>query len=77
MRLAVVLIPWSAFMLFAAGPMVLQSVLQLERFPDTYNAGYFIVKMAVGLARCWCFSGCGRCLSRSPAREPLMETAGA
>jgi len=45
-----VLIPWSAFMLFAAGPMVLQSVLQLERFPDTYNAGYFIVKMAVGLA---------------------------
>jgi hypothetical protein len=25
-------------------------VLQLERFPDTYNAGYFIVKSAVGLA---------------------------
>jgi TRAP-type mannitol/chloroaromatic compound transport system permease small subunit len=45
-----VLLPWSAFMLFAAGPMVLQSVLQLERFPDTYNAGYFIVKSAVALA---------------------------
>jgi TRAP-type mannitol/chloroaromatic compound transport system permease small subunit len=45
-----VLVPWSAFMLFAAGPMLLQSVLQLERFPDTYNAGYFIVKIAVGLA---------------------------
>lgn len=45
-----VLVPWSAFMLFAAGPMLLQSVLQLERFPDTYNAGYFIVKVAVGLA---------------------------
>jgi len=45
-----VLLPWSAFMLFAAGPMVMQSVLQLERFPDTYNAGYFIVKSAVGLA---------------------------
>src|SRR5262249_34084009 len=39
-----VLLPWSTFMLFAAGPMVVQSVLQLERFPDTYNAGYFIVK---------------------------------
>jgi TRAP-type mannitol/chloroaromatic compound transport system permease small subunit len=36
-------------MLFAAWPMVLQSVLQLERFPDTYNAGYFIVKLAVAL----------------------------
>jgi len=45
-----ILVPWSAFMLFAAGPMLLQSVLQLERFPDTYNAGYFIVKSAVGLA---------------------------
>ena len=45
-----ILVPWSAFMLFAAGPMVLQSVMQLERFPDTYNAGYFIVKSAVALA---------------------------
>jgi TRAP-type mannitol/chloroaromatic compound transport system permease small subunit len=45
-----ILVPWSAFMLFAAGTMLLQSVLQLERFPDTYNAGYFIVKSAVGLA---------------------------
>lgn len=45
-----ILVPWSAFMLFAAGPMLVQSVMQLERFPDTYNAGYSIVKSAVGLA---------------------------
>jgi len=45
-----VLVPWAAFMLYAAGPMVLQSVLQMERFPETYNPGYFIIKAAVALA---------------------------
>jgi len=45
-----VLVPWAVFMLYAAGPMLSQSVLQLERFPDTYNFGYFIIKAAVGLA---------------------------
>jgi TRAP-type mannitol/chloroaromatic compound transport system permease small subunit len=43
-----VLVPWSLFMLYATAPMLWQSVSQLERFPETYNAGYFIVKAAVG-----------------------------
>lgn len=43
-----VLVPWSVFMLYAVAPMLWQSVLQLEHFPETYNPGYFIVKAAVG-----------------------------
>ena len=45
----VVLVPWSAFVFYAAAPMVWQSVLQMERFPDTYNPGYFVIKAAVAL----------------------------
>jgi TRAP-type C4-dicarboxylate transport system permease small subunit len=45
----VVLAPWSLFILYSAWPIVKQSVLQLEAFPDTYNPGYFIVKIAVSL----------------------------
>jgi len=44
-----VLLPWSAFVLCTVAPMVWQSVAQLERFPETFNPGYFIVKAAVGL----------------------------
>ena len=46
---AAVLVPWSGFMLYAVAPIVWQSVLQLERFPETYNPGYFILKLAVAL----------------------------
>lgn len=44
-----VLLPWSAFILYAATPAVWQSVLQLESFPETYNPGYFLVKVAAWL----------------------------
>ena len=44
-----VLVPWSAFVLYTVAPMIWQSVAQLERFPETFNPGYFIVKAAVGL----------------------------
>jgi len=45
----VVLVPWSLFVLYAAWPIVLQSVQQLEAFPETFNPGYFVVKLAVAL----------------------------
>jgi TRAP-type mannitol/chloroaromatic compound transport system permease small subunit len=45
----VVLVPWSLFVLYAAWPIVAQSVRQLEAFPETFNPGYFIVKLAVAL----------------------------
>jgi TRAP-type C4-dicarboxylate transport system permease small subunit len=48
-RLAAVLVvvPWSAFVLVAAWPSVRQSVLQMEAFPETFNAGYFVLKLAL------------------------------
>ncbi len=46
---AMVLIPWSTFTLYAAWPIVAQSVRELEAFPDTFNPGYFVIKLAVAL----------------------------
>lgn len=43
------LLPWSAFVLWAAWPSVVQSLRVLENFPETYNPGYFIVRAAVAL----------------------------
>jgi TRAP-type C4-dicarboxylate transport system permease small subunit len=42
-------VPWSSFVLYAAWPGIVQSVRQLERFPDTYNSGYFMLRVAVGV----------------------------
>jgi TRAP-type mannitol/chloroaromatic compound transport system permease small subunit len=42
-----VLLPWSAFLLYASWPIVEQSVRDLEAFPETFNPGYFIVKLAL------------------------------
>ena len=38
--------PWTLFMIWTIGPTVLRSVQALEKFPDTYNPGYFLVKFA-------------------------------
>ena len=43
------LIPWAIIVLVTSRNIVLESVLELERFPDTYNPGYFIVKLALWL----------------------------
>jgi len=44
-----VLLPWSLFILYAAWPALSQSVLQLESFPETFNPGYFLIKLGVWL----------------------------
>ncbi len=44
-----VLLPWSAFLLYAAWPNVSESVRVLEAFPETFNPGYFVVKIALAL----------------------------
>ena len=38
--------PWAIFMIWTVGPTVQRSVLLLEKFPDTNNFGYFLVKVA-------------------------------
>ena len=42
-------IPWAAFVLFFGYRMIRSSVRELESFPDTYNPGYFVIKIAMGL----------------------------
>lgn len=44
-----VALPWSAFVLFVYGRDAWRSLLALERFPDTNNPGYFLIKLAVVL----------------------------
>jgi TRAP-type C4-dicarboxylate transport system permease small subunit len=46
---ALCLLPWSLFVLVAAGPTLWRSVRGLEQFPETYNPGYFIIKGSVCL----------------------------
>ena len=41
------LIPWSVIVLVTSWSIVRDSVLLLERFPDTGNPGYFIIKLAL------------------------------
>ena len=38
------LVPWSLFVLVAGAPIAWRSIIQLESFPETYSAGYFIIK---------------------------------
>jgi TRAP-type mannitol/chloroaromatic compound transport system permease small subunit len=45
----VAVIPWSVFVLVASKGLVLNSLAQLERFPDTINPGYFLIKAALWL----------------------------
>ena len=46
---ALALLPWSLFVLYSSAAQVWQSVLQLEAFPDSFNPGYFVVKLALWL----------------------------
>ena len=41
--------PWALFVRVAGAPMVWRSVLELEAFPETYDPGYFIVKISAWL----------------------------
>jgi TRAP-type mannitol/chloroaromatic compound transport system permease small subunit len=39
-------VPWTLFVIWTVEPTVQRSVLALEKFPDTYNFGYFLIKVA-------------------------------
>ena len=43
------LVPWALLVLITSKNLVLNSLLALEGFPDTYNPGYFIIKLALWL----------------------------
>lgn len=41
------LVPWALLVLIAGKNLVWNSLVSLEGFPDTYNPGYFIIKLAL------------------------------
>lgn len=41
--------PWAVFILWTSAPQVWRSAQSLERFGETLNAGYFIIKTAMWL----------------------------
>ena len=41
--------PWAVFMIWTIWPTELRSVLALEKFPETFNPGYFLIKAAAVL----------------------------
>lgn len=46
---ALCVLPWSLFMLWATTGPVWQSVQALERFPETLDPGFFLVRLALWL----------------------------
>jgi len=43
------LAPWALFVLWSSRPSVVSSLSLVERFPDTANPGYFLIKLALWL----------------------------
>ena len=41
--------PWAVFVLWTSAPGVWQSVSQLERFGETLNPGYFLIRVSLWL----------------------------
>jgi TRAP-type C4-dicarboxylate transport system permease small subunit len=41
------LVPWALFVIIGGAHLVLPSLRLLEAFPDTFNPGYFIIKLAL------------------------------
>jgi len=44
---AIGLVPWSLFVLFSSRNIVWSSIMIGESFPDTFNPGYFLIKIAL------------------------------
>ena len=42
----VCVVPWTVFMIWTIWPTVQRSVMGLEKFPDTFDPGYFMIKVA-------------------------------
>ena len=41
--------PWCIWVLWQGASLTVRSVLSLEHFPDTFNHGYFVIKLAMWL----------------------------
>jgi len=61
--------PWALFMLWSSAPSVWQSVRQLERFGETFNPGYFVVKLALWLLALLILVEAFRAAAKSPGKH--------
>ena len=43
----VCVVPWALFMLWKLGPVVIDSISMREHFPESFNPGYFWIRLAV------------------------------
>jgi TRAP-type C4-dicarboxylate transport system permease small subunit len=46
---AVAVLPWAGFVMWSSATTTLASVTALESFPETFNPGYFLIKIAMAL----------------------------
>ena len=44
--LLIAVLPWALFLIYAGAPIAWRSLAQLERFQDTLDPGYFMIKLA-------------------------------
>jgi TRAP-type mannitol/chloroaromatic compound transport system permease small subunit len=47
LALALALVPWTLFVLWSGWTQIMASIVGRERFPDTGNFGYFVLKSAL------------------------------
>jgi TRAP-type mannitol/chloroaromatic compound transport system permease small subunit len=70
-------LPWLAFLSWSATPMIVSSATNLERFQDSANPGYFIIKLALWLlgATLLCASllDCAHTANPAPAPAPVRS----
>jgi TRAP-type mannitol/chloroaromatic compound transport system permease small subunit len=64
------LVPWALLVLIAGKNLVWSSLVSLEAFPDTYNPGYFIIKLAL-----WVLAGLVLAQAVLDIARPRLETA--
>jgi TRAP-type C4-dicarboxylate transport system permease small subunit len=63
------LAPWALFCLASSAPATVSSVLQLERFPETRNPGYFAIKLALWLLALLMLAAVATDLFRTSSRD--------
>jgi hypothetical protein len=61
---ALIPLPWCAWLLFTSAQPVLQSLALWERFPESSNPGYFLIKLALPLLALGIAWQCLRALQR-------------
>lgn len=65
--------PWALFTLWSSAPQLLASLRLLERFPETMNPGYFLIKLSMALMLLLALGDALRALLRRPDAAPLSD----